>query len=573
MMLIEPGHNMTVWPGLINKKASHSEGPEYCVYKTHHRPFRNATGFIVRFVCFFPIISCVKIECNCLPSKYFCAKSFKYMIQLMLTIVTLGFSAGSCNFAQVASRFDVLITEIFPDPSPSIGLPLNEFIEIKNVSATSYNLKDWKIADASSVATIAINYILPPDSIVIVCSNSAVPVFNLYGNTIGVSNFPSLDNDADLIFLKSKEGFIVHTVDYSKTWYQNDLKINGGWSLEMIDTKNPCAGVTNWKASIEHRGGTPGKTNSIAGNNKDDAAPALLRTYTIDSITIVAVFDEPIDSLGASEISKYALDKNSGKPTKALPTVPVLNEVVLKLAVPLIPGTVYTLTVTGIDDCAGNTIGTINQSKAGRPSLADTFDVVINELLFNPKIDGFDFIELYNKSRNIIDLQQLYLANRTVTGALANISQLSAAPYLLFPEEYLVFTENKNWLRQNYMVKNAGKLAELQSIPSLPDDQGTLAIVNTQGKNIDNIEYDSKWHFALLDNQEGISLERIDYSAPTQNKNNWTSAASTAGFGTPGYQNSQFKADPQMQGVISAHPGIFLPIMTALMIWLVSTIR
>jgi gliding motility-associated-like protein len=43
----------------------------------------------------------------------------------------------------------------------------------------------------------------------------------------------------------------------------------------------------------------------------------------------------------------------------------------------------------------------------------------------------------------------------------------------------------------------------------------------------------------LIENREGISLERINYNQKTQDENNWHSAASSSGYGTPGYKNSQ----------------------------------
>ena len=73
------------------------------------------------------------------------------------------------------------------------------------------------------------------------------------------------------------------------------------------------------------------------------------------------------------------------------------------------------------------------------------------------------------------------------------------------------------------------------------------------------MKYDAKWHFALIDNAEGISLERIDYNKPTQDASNWYSAASTVGYGTPSYQNSQFRMDVTVKADISITPKIFSP--------------
>ena len=78
------------------------------------------------------------------------------------------------------------------------------------------------------------------------------------------------------ISLISSTGKTIHAVEYSSAWYQNEIKKDGGWTLEMIDTKNPCSGISNWKASVNTNGGTPGKKNSVDAVNNDETAPKLL---------------------------------------------------------------------------------------------------------------------------------------------------------------------------------------------------------------------------------------------------------------------------------------------------------
>ena len=57
--------------------------------------------------------------------------------------------AASSN-AQVANRYDIVIDELMADPTPQISLPNNEWIELRNTSATAFNLLGWRIGDASS---------------------------------------------------------------------------------------------------------------------------------------------------------------------------------------------------------------------------------------------------------------------------------------------------------------------------------------------------------------------------------------------------------------------------------------
>ncbi|HTE27948.1 hypothetical protein, partial [Flavitalea sp.] len=208
---------------------------------------------------------------------------------------------------------------------------------------------------------------------------------------------------------------------------------------------------------------------------------------------------------------------------------------------------------------AGNMIGSFNKVKCGMPSSPEQNDIILNELLFNPAPGGYDYIELYNRSKKVIDLKEIMVASKSSVGTFINMTPVNVSPRLIFPNEYLLLTENVNWLQQNYFVKDGAAILMISDLPSLPDDKGYMAVINGVGNLIDEISYSDKWHFALLNNKEAVALERIDFSVPANEKTNWTSAASGAGFGTPGYQNSQFRADLQAQGSLVIESKIFSP--------------
>ena len=219
------------------------------------------------------------------------------MFMLKFILIGLFLVSPALNAkSQTAGTHNILITEIFPDPLPAVGLPSSEFIELRNMSSIGIDLLNWKIGDGSSTTRISISYLLKPDSMVIICPISAVQSWQPFGPTLGISSFPSLNNDADLVILYSPEGKIIHAVNYQSNWYKNDVKAEGGWTIEMIDIHNPCAGSLNWIASNDPRGGSPGVVNSVNGSNPDEQPPMLLRTSTIDSLSVIAIFDEPLDS-------------------------------------------------------------------------------------------------------------------------------------------------------------------------------------------------------------------------------------------------------------------------------------
>jgi hypothetical protein len=284
----------------------------------------------------------------------------------------------------------------------------------------------------------------------------------------------------------------------------------------------------------------------------------LKNVFALDNITIVAVFDEPVDSLQGATITNYHVD-NGLSVVNAITLAPVFNTVQLSLNGVLSSGTIYDLTVNNVSDCKNNVIGTANSGKVGLPVEPSPSDVVINEMLFNPKGNGFDYVEFYNTSSKIVDASKLYAANRNSSNAVSSIKQISSVPLYIFPGDYLVITEDLASLEINYLVQKPDAVIQLSSLPSYPDDEGDVILLNGQGDIVDEVKYNARWHFKLIDNADGVSLERIDPSGPSQNEANWHSAASTAGYGTPSYQNSQYKQTQPIDATIEVTPKIFSP--------------
>ena len=390
---------------------------------------------------------------------------------------------------------------------------------------------------------------------VILCGSSSAGNFSKYGSALAVSSFPSLDNDGDTLVLSSPNG-VVHALVWNKNWYGNDVKMDGGWSIEMIDRNNPCLGAANWSASNDLLGATPGKKNSIESLVKDTLAPQLLYGYFRDSITAVLYFSEPLANNSAWSITT----EPSLSVKNPFLRAPLFNELEFSVTSAQQEKKLINIEVGGIRDCAGN--NAIQQNiQTGVFSEAVKNDVVVNELLFDPPLGGCDYVELFNRSDKNIDARDLRIANRGSDNRITSFTRLSEAPYPFLPGEFLLISTNNEWVLRKYQPPALKRQIQLPSMPTFPDDKGEVIVLNDIGDILDELNYDEKWHFSLINDKQGISLERISAEMNTNDPSNWHSASTSSGYGTPGYKNSQTMSDEKIDGTISLSNKIFSPDM------------
>ncbi|HEX8376479.1 MAG TPA: lamin tail domain-containing protein, partial [Pedobacter sp.] len=198
-----------------------------------------------------------------------------------------------------AKKLDLVINEIFADPSPQIDLPSVEFVELFNPTSQTIKLKDWKYSDPTSTA------ILPADSLtagqyLILCAKADTNEYKAFGKTLGISPWPSLNNTSDLIKLISPENILIDSIAYADSWHSSVTKKAGGWSLERINPNSVCSGLFNWTSSIDVSGGTPGRKNSVYIENYDLLAFKADSMRKISDSTIIVYFNKPADATTAT---------------------------------------------------------------------------------------------------------------------------------------------------------------------------------------------------------------------------------------------------------------------------------
>lgn len=425
---------------------------------------------------------------------------------------------------------DIVINEIFADPTPQVGLPTVEFVELYNPSSTAYNLLGWKFINTTTVKTLP-NFVLAPSGYVILCNSTDTALFTPYGNVIGISSFTALTNGGDSLTLMDNNNVLLDAVAYDISWYQDAVKSDGGWTLELINPTNNCGGSLNWTSSISLDGGTPGTQNSVYSIAPDITAPQI-SSVVVNSLSQLTVnFNETMDS---TSLANATITINNGISVASRVVLNKPNKVVLNVTPNLDSTTVYTAQLLTPTDCSGNNLSP-NSTTFGIGASPAPFDLVINEIFADPDptvgLPLFEYIELFNKSNKIIDLSGLKV-----------VDPLSTSGFLsgkLLPNEYIIVCSSTS-IGQ---FTPYGKVVGPTSFPSLNNSSDSIKLIKASGEIIHQVNYSDTWYQDATKKDGGWSLEMIDPNNPCGEENNWR--ASTKWFGgTPGTQNAIFGSNP-----------------------------
>ncbi|HEX5111420.1 MAG TPA: Ig-like domain-containing protein, partial [Saprospiraceae bacterium] len=457
-----------------------------------------------------------------------------------LTVMGLKDQAGNMmtttssdfTYTAIASALanELLITEIMADPTPVIGLPDAEYLEIYNPTNKVFRLSDYTLTVGSSERSLP-NELIYPGEFVILCDPDFVSLLSPFGKTVGVNSMPALTNSGAYIAIKDLTGDIIHDLTYSTSWYKDPDKANGGWSLEMKNPFHSCSGETNWAAATALIGGTPGTQNVPWEITPDTEGPVLNSVYASTAQNIELRFDERLDATLMENPNAYVI-----LPPVAITDALLVNpaSVQLSLGSALQAGIVYQLIPFDAYDCLGNNRHLEDTVKFGLIVDAQPGDIYINEILFNPLSGGSRFLEVINKSDKFINLNSLVIARLTSTQQDLYATGLEE---VLGPGEITAFSPDPQDILSRYTVPNPGKLYQ-SSLPSWDDKSDNVSIL-VAGMVIDSFTYSSEWHHPVIADQNGVSLERVSLDVSPTVSSNWHSASSLSGYATPTGENSQ----------------------------------
>ena len=436
---------------------------------------------------------------------------------------------------------DIVISELLVDTEPPIGEKAVEYLEIYNRTKNDIQLKGFWLQFGEKRCVLP-EGILYADSFAVLCAQSSVEFLPKNCAKIPCVSFPSLTNSSGKLALISSLNEVLFSLNYRDTWYGSAFKAEGGWSLECKDLSNFSGLSNNWTASIDERGGTPGRPNSVSCPNQDDLLPRCDYFTIPTNHTIELYFNKTMDAASLHNTAAYKLSPEISLIVKATSNSPYNQVVTLQLSDTLELGIPYNLDVSGLYDVSQLLLSD-TVLMLGLPEKPDFDSFRLNEVLFNPKPTGCDYVEIVNTDTRWLDLSEMLLANRSQDGSLGKAYPLTGLHQVSSPGSIWLLSVSSDSVCHAGNFPRMPNFINMDHLPAYNDDAGSVVLLTKSGEILDEMTYSKNMHFELITNPEGVALEKLNPRFESAEPTSWASGASAMGFGTPGFKNAHYVED------------------------------
>ncbi|MCF7827210.1 MAG: lamin tail domain-containing protein, partial [Candidatus Marinimicrobia bacterium] len=422
-----------------------------------------------------------------------------------------------------------------------------EFLEFVNTASTTIDLRGWKYRDRSGAeGQVMTSCFIQPDSLFLWTTDAhqLADWSPSFAQISELSNWPSLNNSSDSIIILDALGQRMLAHGYTSS--SND---EIGKSLERRALWKPQVQNSNWSLCEDPQGITPGRKNSVL------MPPHNLAIQELRILDSIRVMEEPffvrttMVNAGADQIKDarllLKLFKNGtllNDRSEALPSVEADDT--LDWDVELFSASSGWISIEAEVQLAEDENPDDNRIDE-RIYISETSShLIINEVMPLPLIDQNEWVELYNRSSDTVDLLGWFLADNS--GSLVSISDTSL---FLDGHSYLVVGNDQ---LPSPVVKT-GVYQGVPHFPTLNNTEERITLFDPQGLLMDEMSYGSSTELV-----SGRSLERIRPQVAGQNPGNWSICIDISGS-TPGAENSIYLDALASQLAIDLNPNPFSP--------------
>ena len=205
-----------------------------------------------------------------------------------------------------------------------------------------------------------------------------------------------------------------------------------------------------------------------------------------------------------------------------------------------------------------NSIDDLNRSndtlKAELYFSSNQNNIIINEIMYDVDDETAEFVEIYNRSNNSVNLKNSELKDENTKSKKGIVINENI---IIPPNNFLVLAWDSLFFKKHpELVNSKNVLIYKNSSFNLNQSGDFLALIDANGYYFDSLTYSNKWH-TLKTNTKNTSLEKINYFTSSEILSSWATCIDL-NKSTPLNKNSVFAEISNGEG-ITCSPNPFSP--------------